>query len=394
MDRDKNKSALFSWLLVSSLTLPVGAQETEPAKVEKTKPAAQKADVEGLIERLGDPSYRARGEAEESLRELGKEALGPLEKAAESHADSEVQWRARRLVRQIESGEDAGLQPRRQGEQPAPRRGALDRRQPPDLGGVFDDLFERLERDFEVDVPRHRFFQDDFFRDLDEQMQEMRSRMRALDARGLPGFDQFGTGTGQSFQMQVGPEGVSVEVSERDENGEMQTKSYEAPDLETFRTQYPEVAERYLDRSDTPGLTLRFGRDLPGFGGRSLLRTMPGLPPRGLGDDGPRLGVFVAELDAAALEELGIEGTKGLRVQSVVPASLAAELGVEADDIVLEISGEPVGSVEDVRAALHKAGDRVAVKVHRGDQTLSLERTAGADPSGELKPRKARRQAR
>ena len=39
----------------------------------------------------------------------------------------------------------------------------------PDVEGIFDDVFEQLERDFGMDVPRHRFFDDAFFKDLNEQ---------------------------------------------------------------------------------------------------------------------------------------------------------------------------------------------------------------------------------
>ena len=159
--------------LTCGLVLAVAAV-TPTQETHKPKPSATE-----LIEQLGDAAFKVRRSAEKSLRELGTDAKEALEKAATDHGDAEVRWRAKRLLQQVESG-GAGGSPRKGGlrergkvgPEPSPeRRGFGPGR---DLDDVFDGPFRRLERDFDVDIPRHRFFQDDFFRDLRAQMDELR----------------------------------------------------------------------------------------------------------------------------------------------------------------------------------------------------------------------------
>ena len=361
---------LFAWILAGCLLGPLAAQEGEAGEV----------GVSELIEQLGDPSYKVRRDAEKSLRRLGDGALEALEIAAEDHDDSEVQWRARRLVRQIEHGDgiddDGGLEERRGARRAHPRVRWAWPQQGQELDEAFEGLFERLERDFDMDIPRRRFFADDFFQDLEDQMDDMRSRMRGMS------LQSFGTGAeGHSLQINIGPDGVSVEVTEQDEDGETETKTYEAPDLDTFREKYPDVAERYLDRGASP-FRVQLGR--PGLrmprGFRELM--VPGRTGVGVFelDDRPRLGVYVRETDDA-----------GLEVERVVPGSLADRLGIEPDDVVLEVDGQAVSSPEDVREALEQAGDTVEVKVRRDGDTEVLEVERDRRRSGQLKPRKKKR---
>ena len=168
--------------LSTSLSAPrLLAQQTAP---EAKPPAAArqpatpevKKGVDALIRDLGSDSYRDRIDAERQLRELGEAAVPALKAAAEQKNDAEVQWRARRVLRQIE-----------QGSQPLTARGRGGREQEPerveveiseragertrgsrglpddDVRRQFESLFERFERDFGLDVPRARFFDDGFF---------------------------------------------------------------------------------------------------------------------------------------------------------------------------------------------------------------------------------------
>jgi hypothetical protein len=45
------------------------------------------------------------------------------------------------------------------------------------------------------------------------------------------------------MSMQMGPDGVKVEVKTKNDKGEEETKTYEAPDMETFRAKYPGVLD-------------------------------------------------------------------------------------------------------------------------------------------------------
>ncbi|MFN7587891.1 MAG: hypothetical protein ACK5UQ_05205, partial [Planctomycetota bacterium] len=100
-------TGLASSLLAQDPTAPkppaAGAETKPPANAapEAASPEAGK-EVTSLIRQLGSDSYRQRVEAERRLRELGDVALPALRDAAAQKDDAEVQWRARRLVRQLE----------------------------------------------------------------------------------------------------------------------------------------------------------------------------------------------------------------------------------------------------------------------------------------------------
>ena len=83
------------------------------------------------------------------------------------------------------------------------------------------------------------------------------------------------------------------------------------------------------------------------------------------GADRPRLGVYLDESEDA------------VKVTKVAPDSGAEQAGVKPEDVILEIEGKEVKSVRDLRAGLSgkKRGDRVRVKVKRGEETLELEVT-------------------
>lgn len=341
--------------LLGVLAAPTWAQESD---------SPPRPDVKQLIEQLGDPSYKTRKSAEEALRSRVDEAREALQDAAQKSDDPEVRWRAQRLLRSGEAGQ--GLRRRALDRQPGLPRGAAPRA-PRGLEGQFDDLFGRLERDFGLDVPRRRFFDDGFFRDLEQQMQEMRERMQGgIDAHGQS----------QSMQMQVGPDGVSVRIKERNENGDVEEKTYEAEDMQSFRDKYPDVAERYFGSGG--GLRWNFGGGLPraidrlpALRGRLQPRALPATPPM-VTDDGPKLGVMVQDLSPDVGAFLGLEEGQGLVVQEVLGDSLAESLELRAGDVVLKVNDRKVFGVEDVAAALAEKAEKVTVEVNRRGQTLTL----------------------
>jgi hypothetical protein len=347
-----------------------------PAQEPKQAPPA----TSELIEQLGDASYKTRKAAEDKLRELGDAAKSALQKAADEHEDPEVRWRARRLLQGSGAG-DGSLRARRL--QPAPLR-----TREPDLDRMFESMFEQLEQQFGVDIPRRSFFQDEFFRDLQRQMQD-----------AFQGLDRGGFARGESWQMNVGPDGVRVEVKKKTEDGKTESKVYEAPDLDTFRQKYPEIAERFPGSGH--GFTLRL--DQPHPWQREPLQMRPWVirpdrkaevvPPE-TGREGPRLGIMVRESISDDLREfLGLEEGVGLQVDQVVDGSLAEKLGLETGDIVLEVAGRRVGTPADVRSALAevKAGGKVTVRINRkgASKELSAEmpEPKKVEESTELRPR-------
>jgi hypothetical protein len=325
-------------------------------------PQQAKKGLDDWVRELGSESFRVRIDAEKALRGLGEAALPALRKAAAESTDDEVQWRARRLVRQIEHGAEAGLQERdREAQEPpvAPRRLQGQRRLPPglpdDMREHFEELFRHMEQDFGLDIPRARFFQDDFFRDLQEQM----------DA---------GIGRSQGLSMQIGPDGaVRVEVKQKNDKGEVESKVYEAPDLETFHKQYPGVLQQ---NGLGGGMQFWMGQPL-----RQRALQMQPLNPRGQlqpglvvpppdvvtppAADGPRLGVMVRpEIPADVREYLDLPEGEGLMVEGVQPDSLAQALGLQRGDIVHKIGGTAVGSTADVQQALAAIEPGKPVEVH------------------------------
>jgi hypothetical protein len=337
-----------------------------PCQEEKAPPAGEQQQgdesvpsTDDLVRQLGDPSYQERRGAEQALRQRGESALPALRAAAKDDSEPEIQWRARRLIRQIEGGG----QPDRL--TPPDRRGAAPRFSMPDRGhdleSMFDTLFQQMERDFGMDIPRRRFFSDDFFRDLQQQMQDA------------------GTGHAQGFSMKVDPDGVRVEVTETTPDGKQDKKVYEAPDMETFREKYPEIAQRYMNARPW---TLRFG---PRTGGPLAPRAWQVVPPTQQHEelDGNRLGVYVDPVSEAVAEFLGLEAGQGLRVREVTPDSLGSALAIEPGDIVLRVAGKDISSTEDVRAALQgvETGQKVEVVVNRrgAEKTLSADKPAAPE---------------
>jgi Do/DeqQ family serine protease len=89
------------------------------------------------------------------------------------------------------------------------------------------------------------------------------------------------------------------------------------------------------------------------------------------GGAGGRLGLTVEPLTPDLLAQLGLRrGTQGMLVSEVDPTGPAGRAGIQAGDVIQEVNRQPVRSVEDVRAALQKSGDRPPLLlINRGGQT-------------------------
>jgi serine protease DegQ len=89
------------------------------------------------------------------------------------------------------------------------------------------------------------------------------------------------------------------------------------------------------------------------------------------------LGIQPAEVTPQMAQQFHLGVSFGALVQAVVPNSAAAKAGLRAGDVIVELGGTPVRSVEDLLAVLrkHKPGDRVPVKVSRNGKTVTLDVT-------------------
>jgi hypothetical protein len=401
---------------------PPAAGSEQPAE-PPTETAKAKTAADYIAE-LGSSSYRTRLAAERALREMGKDAVPALKQAVANADDPEVQWRARRVLRQVEQG-GGGLVEResiRGGDEPEvavpdavppsrsarPGRGRLQPRAGQDpadadpMRDQFESLFERFERDFGIDIPRARFFEDGFFRDLREQM-------------------QGAGGRSQGMSVQIGPDGaVHVEVQERNDQGEVEKKVYDAPDLETFQRQHPGVLHQNGLRM---GLSPLGGSGFDWQGSPFLqrgFRLSPGLVPTdpqgGLGEielepmqaevlapvpppAGRRLGIAIQpEIPAAVRAYLDLADGTGLMVESVQDGSLAAALGLQRGDIVTRIGEHTIGSPQDVQNALGPIEKGAEVKVtfvRRGvERTETAAKTEAAEPAAKTEAKSGRLQPR
>ena len=76
-------------------------------------------------------------------------------------------------------------------------------------------------------------------------------------------------------------------------------------------------------------------------------------------DDKAALGIAVAPLTPELAAEAKLpRNARGVVVQDVNPDGRAADAGIQAGDIILEVNRQPVQSVDELRAAVRKSADR------------------------------------
>jgi hypothetical protein len=89
------------------------------------------------------------------------------------------------------------------------------------------------------------------------------------------------------------------------------------------------------------------------------------------------LGVAVQDLTPDLAEALGLDADAGALVSSVVPASPAAEAGIEAEDLIVALDGEAVADADDLarRIRAQEPGHEIRVDLRRGtgSHTLQIE---------------------
>ena len=90
-----------------------------------------------------------------------------------------------------------------------------------------------------------------------------------------------------------------------------------------------------------------------------------------------RIGVAIEPVDKDVAESLGLPRPGGALVRGVEDGSPAAKAGIEPGDIILSVNGEIVGSPEQLRSLLAKAGKKAAILVQRGDTRLFVPAELG-----------------
>lgn len=299
-------------------------------------------------------------------------ARSTVEAWSKDDTNSELAWTSRLALRQ--SGEVRGG-----------FRGQMRALPWGDLRSRFDDLERRFDG------------MDSLFEDVQREME------RALQggASSTPAPGGAARKSAQSYSMQVGPDGVKVEVFE-DVDGKSESKTYTAKTMDELYAAHPELRDRLGARVDIQSGPLRQLR-IPGgmnglFGGGAnrspfgmddddqdqALR--PALPLQGGALRTDILGVHIQEPSADQRRDLKLDEGVGLVVESVEPGTIAHKIGVARGDCLVELNGRALKSTADVRDALSKRPANEDVSVTLVDQngkrrTLTWRAPAASEES-------------
>ncbi len=374
-------------------------ERKDPARAEKRlHPVTRKVDIRkarSLVRALGSEDEQTREEAEERLEEMGRPVLPFLHKVLKREKSPEVRWRIKKVLRAIQ-----GKGPR-----------TIAKAEPP------------------VVTPRES---EDFLEEMQERlrkmMEDMEKEFGPFFGPGRSGFPKLripkilprGKGKvfsrNESVRIQVGPDGVVLEIRRKGSSGKEEVKRYKAKNVEEFKKLYPDIARKYGIGGD--GFTFHFGtprsldfstklREIlkefglaPGMGpvtpGPGGVRPLPpppgwrwwGTGPRRLtpvrpapapSPSGDKLGVYVGPVPDPLAEYLELPPGYGLIVQEVLAGSLADRAGIQAKDILLEVGGAKIRGVEDVKNALSliPPGGEVKITVIRKGRKLTLSARKG-----------------
>lgn len=109
---------------------------------------------------------------------------------------------------------------------------------------------------------------------------------------------------------------------------------------------------------------------------RMALISAPEVPPRNISlleGRQPLAGAKVANLSPALAEELGLNTLdSGVIVLEIANGSPAAQLRFRPGDRILEVDGQRIGNVRELKQAMSKYRDQWHLLVRRGDRTVPL----------------------
>jgi hypothetical protein len=260
-------------LLLAALLLPfpVALAIADDAPKTQSPPAAKAADaaqIDRWIQRLGDEDFRVREEASKQLQTIGEPARAALEKAMKGSESLEVRWRAEQLLRRLDrqgeqsldakdSGEPGGVTPTPGREQTMPStnrdldrlRKLLEER----FGGAFGQQFgQELRKQIE-----------DAFRDSPFGMLGMGLGARHVEVPGLA--------------LDVSPDGkATLRVRAEDANGGAGEKTYEGKDLADILAKNPELKD-HAGMADLQRRAKDLQTDaMPGFHFGGMIGVQPG----------------------------------------------------------------------------------------------------------------------
>ncbi len=99
------------------------------------------------------------------------------------------------------------------------------------------------------------------------------------------------------------------------------------------------------------------------------------------------MGVFLSDLSAGDFEELGLKENYGVFIESIVEESPAEEAGLQAQDVILQVAGDKIYTVDQITKMLttYEPDQVVKIKVMRDDKTKTIKLTLGKKKGKEVK---------
>ncbi len=108
----------------------------------------------------------------------------------------------------------------------------------------------------------------------------------------------------------------------------------------------------------------------------------PVRPPREKQQEAGKFGLQVQELTKEMAQRFKLGVQKGVIVTDVTDNSLAAQQGIEREDVITEVDGNPVTDVKSFRDALNKADPKRGVLLYldrKGSKTFAVLKADGGD---------------
>ena len=109
----------------------------------------------------------------------------------------------------------------------------------------------------------------------------------------------------------------------------------------------------------------------------------PARPPKNREEEAGKFGLQVQDLTKEMAQRFKLGVQKGVIVTDVADNSLAAQQGIEREDVITEVDGKPVSDVKTFREALNKADPKRGVLLYldrKGSKTFAVLKASGGEP--------------
>jgi serine protease Do len=97
----------------------------------------------------------------------------------------------------------------------------------------------------------------------------------------------------------------------------------------------------------------------------------------------PYIGVSLRTVDQAVASQYNLAVNKGALITSVTPGSPAAQAGLQAGDVVVNMSGTDIGSADDAVRIIRSSqiGQKLTLRYYRGNNVQTVDVTLAQRPS-------------